>query len=41
MEELIKEVHEHNFYPGKKRLYKLVKKRRRRYNKGRNSGIFR
>ena len=26
MEELIKEVYEHNFYPGKNRLYKLVKK---------------
>ncbi len=26
MEELIKDVYDHNFYPGKNRLYKLVKK---------------
>ena len=26
MEELIKDVYEHNFYPGKNRLFKLVKK---------------
>ena len=25
MEELIKDVYEHNFYPGKNRLFKLVK----------------